>query len=152
MSRTELRQAYHWDTQAPTMGNVETTTMTGYASVYNMAVFEGTIAWRHEAGQFPADASELLEEYDGFIATMYCGYVGDDALLSYYVNEQKKMITKRVLVSDCAVRNDSDGTRTWMSENNIVAEIDSVLAEHIPLTTRGRYVKLTVFDTSDLYE
>lgn len=120
----------------------------GYASVYNYSVFEATLDWRIGAGQLTESETR---EVDGYVATLWCGYVGDTAILKY-MSKQKKITTKRVLVADCAVRNDSDGTRTWMQENNIVVEVDSVLAEDIPNTKRGRYVTLTVFDTSDLYE
>jgi len=98
----------------------------GYLSRYDDGVMLATVEVRQEWGQLPLDTSE----YDGFIAVLECEHIGKD----FYMFTEAGAY--RLLISDCAVRNDSDGTRTWMINNRIAGEINYSLAEEMGTLNR----------------
>lgn len=93
----------------------------GYLSYYDDGVMKATVDIRQEWGQLPED----LSDYDGFVATLECEHIGETFHMFTYKGYYK------LLVSDCAVRDDSDGTRTWMINNKIAGEINYSLSQEI---------------------
>lgn len=89
---------------------------TGYASHYADGVMSDVIDVRRGFGQFLYP----IDHYDGYVATMDCGLVGSEV----YARPVSSKDWESFLVVDCAVRDDSDGTRTWMEINNILIEVD----------------------------
>lgn len=83
----------------------------GYLSAYDKNPTVYTIQYRQEVGDIPRD----LSKYDGVIAVLDCGKIGQEAVLA--IGEK----TLSVIVFDCAGQ--SDGGHAWMVENNIVAEV-----------------------------
>lgn len=89
----------------------------GNSSRYSAGVMEATVHVRqHELNQLPL----YTNGYDGYVATRDCSHIGNVVLA-------RPTGTKRwryFLVADCARRDDGDGTRSWMTENNILLELD----------------------------
>ncbi len=127
-----------------------TTELHGYLSIYNRSVAEATIEYREHIEQFPQNT---LSEYDCFLATAKPEHIGDEAILTYSTDNQKSkgFADVRCLVIDSADRSGLDGTLKWFSENNIIAEIDSITAERIDRTGYKEY-SIIIYDTANLYE
>lgn len=91
----------------------------GLASRYDPGVMRATIEAR-QAGETDYALPSDIEHYDGYIATLECEDVGREAWV-WFDGVDRWL---HVLVTDCAVRDDSDGARSWMQDNNILFEID----------------------------
>lgn len=90
---------------------------TGWSSRYSAGVMEATVEVRQrQLKQLPL----YTERYDGFVASMDCRYIGSVVL----VRPSGTRRWYQMLVADCAKRDGSDGTRTWMTENNVLLELD----------------------------
>ena len=89
---------------------------TGYASHYSPHVMAATIEARQGWEQLPQD----LSGYAGFVARPHCDEIGDTVWLRAYGEGNYKPY----LVTDCAVRDGSDGAMSWMLDNNIPIELD----------------------------
>lgn len=83
----------------------------GYLSAYHKWPTLGTVSIREEWGQIPTDS---LEQYDVLIAVNNCDMIGREMVM--HVSD----MSFDALVFDCA---GPYGSR-WMTENDIVAEID----------------------------
>lgn len=92
----------------------------GWLSAYGQQPTDATIAYRQEIGDIPNN----LSMYDGVIAVLDCGRIGEEALL------RAEGVSLRVMVFDCA--GDSDGGYEWMIENNIAAEVGYYLWQEHP--------------------
>jgi hypothetical protein len=91
----------------------------GWLSAYNQNPTVATVKYRQGTGEIPAD----LSPYDGVIAVLDCGLVGEDAYL------HTKGGTFYVMIFDCA---GNDGGYSWMIENSVVAEVDYFMWEEHP--------------------
>lgn len=115
--------------------------LTGFTSRYDPGVMEATIDARIGWGEL---TPELVAAHDAYIAVVDCELIGASAWLqinggSHYqtgdpVNGGEWV---HALVTDCAVRDDSDGAKSWMLDNNILCEIDGATATRYGFTHYG---------------
>lgn len=85
----------------------------GWLSAYDQEPTDHTLEYRLEIG-------DVQEGYDVYLAVPGCDRIGETGLIRFPTGE-----TKTYQVFDCASRNTTeDQSKTWMEENNIVAEID----------------------------
>lgn len=104
----------------------------GVGSRYDAGVMAATIDARQAgltAYALPAD----IDHYDGYIAVRDCEDVGREAWI-WFAGVDRWL---HVLVTDCAVRDDSDGARSWMDDHGVLFEIDGRTAAHYGYTERG---------------
>lgn len=94
----------------------ESSAISGYASHYADDVMDGVIDVRRGFGQFLYP----IDHYDGFVAVLDCSLIGYEI----YARPAHLREWELFLVTDCAVRDDSDGAITWMQTNNILIEVD----------------------------
>ena len=94
----------------------------GWASRYSAGVMEATVKVRQEVLH---DLPHYVNRYDGFVATEDCSYIGKVVL----IRPSPKSRWYQMLVADCARRDNGDGTRSWMQENNILLELDYPTAQ-----------------------
>lgn len=92
----------------------------GSLSRYDPGVMGRVLEWRHETG-YPA-GFDPYQDYDGYIAVMWCEWVGHAADLDLYVDGEF-VGTKHVLISDCANPQHLH-TLHWMATAGIAAEVD----------------------------
>jgi len=85
----------------------------GWTSHYAPNVMDMVIENRVEWGHIEPDISR----FDGFVAVPSCDRIGDELLVRVYEWEL-------MLVTDCAKEDDSDGAYSWMTENDILIEVD----------------------------
>lgn len=97
---------------ALTGGRVES----GHMSAYDKNPTKFTLKARLDFEQL---TRQQLLRADVFLAVPDCNRIGDEVLVRINGGPWQ-----RGLIFDCAVRDDSDGARSWMAENNIVAEVD----------------------------
>jgi hypothetical protein len=117
------------------------TLLTGFTSRYDIGVFPATVDARLQMGHITQDQ---VNNHDGFAATVDCDLIG--TTLYVMPNGGLHMETaevvnngdwQRVLVADCAVRSGHDGARDWMLDNNILLELDGLLAAEYGYTHYG---------------
>ena len=117
------------------------TLISGLSSRYDIGVFPATVDARIEMGHISQDQ---VATHDGFAATVDCDMIG--TTLYVMPNGGLNMVTgevvndgdwQRVLVADCAVRDDSDGAKSWMLNNGILIEVDGSLAARYGYTHYG---------------
>jgi len=115
--------------------------VTGLTSRYSPGVMQATINARIEMGQLSAHS---VAAHDGYVAVLDCGRIGDT--LWIMVNDGRNWQTgelvdggrwQRVLVTDCAARQNWDGTQEWMRANNILTELDYQTAARYGFTHLG---------------
>lgn len=83
----------------------------GWSSAYVEETTIGTYNYRLSIG-------DIEPGYDSYIAVNDCGRISETGIM--IINDS----VRTYQVFDCARRDNSDGTRTWMEESNILAEID----------------------------
>ncbi len=83
----------------------------GFASRYDQLPTDATLDYRLEMG-------EAQTGYPVYIARPDCSEIG----LEYWVEYGNGWQLSQVF--DCAVRDDSDGALSWMTNNNILVELD----------------------------
>lgn len=110
----------------------------GFASHYSAGVFEPTIFARQEMGQLPTPIPDI---YAGFAATLDCHLMGD----TVWARHKPSEVFLPFLVADCAQRDGLDGTKSWMSENNILLELDYHSARRWKGIGRGLPIEV-IFD------
>lgn len=100
----------------------EPTSATGWASAYAPGVMEATVRYRleHDVWRVPPPADWYTAA--GYIATNNCAQVGSMATLIDPGGREW-----RVLVADCGGDEGPGMGADWMTENNIVAELDAGL-------------------------
>ena len=99
--------------------------VTGWLSQYGESPTIATIEYRQMIGDLPVD----LTPFDGFIAVANCGRIGDTGWLS--INGGP---LERIAVFDCSGHIE---TTTWMSANQIIAEVSYRLAVKYGLINQG---------------
>ena len=108
--------------------------VSGVLSGYAPGVFSDVVVNQMRYGHI----DYIPDSISGYLAVEDCTLVGEivwacfgDGRCSTY------------LIGDCAVRDDSDGTRTWMRTNNIAAEADyRTFTEH---KSAGDVTFVTIF-------
>lgn len=104
-------------------------TSEGYASQYSANVMRDTIKARVSMGHI---AQDDVRAADVYIAVIDCSRLGEMGWIA--VNDNAPEI---YIVVDCARRDDGDGTRSWMEQNNIIAELDHRTAVRYGVAGRG---------------
>lgn len=104
----------------------------GYASQYAVGVMDRVIAYRQSVDEIPDD----LSRYDGFVAVMHAADIGRE----YLIRPVDAHRWERFLAVDCAATN--DGTRSWMTRNNVLVEVDAETAERWDTVGFGARVEL----------
>ena len=107
------------------------------ASQYAQGGMERVIANR-QAGRTAVSLPADLPRVDGYAAAKECSEIGSVILLRPVGADR----WDRLLVVDCAVRDDSDGTRTWMDRKGVIAEVDHETA--LRWGTVGKLIKVEV--------
>lgn len=106
--------------------------VTGLTSRYDVGVMQATLEARIGWGEL---SRHQVQQYDGFAAMADCSLIGSSVWLM--INDGRHYVTgelvdggrwQRVLVADCARRDNGDGALDWMTSNGILTEIDGVLA------------------------
>jgi hypothetical protein len=111
------------------------TLLYGWCSQYHPLVMESVIRVR-QAGLTQYNLPQHLPPVDGFVALKDCKYIGSIVWMRPLGDEQWESF----LVVDCA--GVEDGTKTWMEENNIIAEIDWETAQRWDTVGRGLNVEM----------
>lgn len=115
--------------------------LVGLTSRYDLNVFPATVAARVEHGTI---TREQVATHDGFAAVVDCSLIG--TTIWAQVNGGLHFETgepvagqewRRLLIADCARRDDGDGAKSWMLDNNILIEIDGELAQQYGYTHLG---------------
>jgi len=88
------------------------------ASQYGPGVMERTIETR-QTGRVAVPLPEVLPQVDGYVAVEKCSDIGKVLWLRGPGQEWEKF-----LAVDCAVRDGSDGTLSWMAAKNVLVEVD----------------------------
>ena len=83
----------------------------GWSSAYVIETTIGTYDYRISTG-------DIDPGYDSYIAVSSCKRLSETGIM--VINDD----IRTYQVFDCAKRDNSDGTKTWMEEDNIAAEID----------------------------
>lgn len=132
--------------------------LTGLTSRYDIGVFPATVEARQSWGELSQDQ---IDNHDGFAAVVDCDLIGQ-TIYALPNNGQHwhtgELVDngewQRLLIADCAVRDDSDGAKSWMLDNNILIEIDGELAQSYGYTHQGvlPVVISTVPPMFDAYE
>lgn len=113
----------------------------GFASRYDDGVMRATIKARIEMGQL---SDHQVAQYDGYVAVEDCGQIGQP--LWVLINDGRHYLSgelvddgrwQKVLITDCARRDDGDGAKSWMAENGILIEMDYNLAAKYGFTHLG---------------
>lgn len=104
--------------------------ISGNASRYDVGVMQATIDARIEMGHL---TEAQVAAHDAYIAVEDCGDIGRSAWVWFEGADS----WIHALVADCAVRDDSDGARSWMRDNAILFEIDGVTAQEAGYTELG---------------
>ena len=84
----------------------------GWLSAYDLEPSEGTYEYRLSIG-------DIEPGYDVYLAVSDCSRMSETGLIFF---DNSTVETYQVF--DCAKRNNEDGTKTWMEQYNIIAEID----------------------------
>ena len=92
--------------------NTSVATYSGWLSAYDIEPSEATYEYRISTGDIEAG-------YDVYLAVGDCSRISETGTIRYNNGE-----TERYQVFDCAKRDNSDNTQTWMETHNIVAELD----------------------------
>ena len=109
--------------------------VTGWASAYAPGVMEATVAYRMDHGLWFTPPPHDWYQVAGYVAVNDCKRVGEMATLIDPGGREW-----RVLVADCGGPGEGQGA-DWMTENNIVAEMDATLWER-PTATHGRPLRV----------
>lgn len=88
----------------------------GWTSHYAPNVMAQVIENRQEWGHIPHD----LSHFDGFVAVPECDRIGE----TIYAKPAHWKTWETFLVADCARPIGTDGAYEWMTENNILIEVD----------------------------
>ena len=88
--------------------------MIGFLSAYALGPTQGTIAIRQEWGQLPQD----LSQYDVFLAVESCDHIGREVVMEIEGESYQG------LIFDCAGADAYSDGQSWMSRNQIAAEVD----------------------------
>jgi len=119
---------------APTQGSL---------SRYAPGVMERTNEWRHKHG-IPA-GFDPYTGYDGFVATGYCGDVGEVAI-AYLTIEGVESGPYRFYVSDCA---SNPATLGWMAREQIAGELDFETWQRLGIVDgRGAWMEYEIEDNT----
>lgn len=100
-----------------------TAELRGWASAYAPGRFEEVVRYRLDEGLWRHVPPRDWYTAAGYIATNDCSQVGQMATLTDPAGREY-----RVLIGDCA---GNDGGAVWMTENNIVAELDADLWQRL---------------------
>lgn len=94
-------------------GSSKITIYEGWLSAYAKEPTDHTLEYRLETG-------DIQEGYEAYIAVPECNRIGETGVIVLPDGNQKTY-----QVFDCASRNTAeDSSHAWMTENNIVAELD----------------------------
>lgn len=104
----------------------------GTASQYSPGVMERVVKTR-QSGRTARDLPRELPPVDGYIAVLECNRIGEIWRVFY------KERWESFLVADCA---GSDATRRWMTQNNILIEVDYLTAKRWGVVGRGAKVEV----------
>ena len=117
-----------------------TTLIFGWCSQYSPGVMENVVRVR-QAGLTAANLPMYLPRVDGFVALKECSEIGKIV----WMRKLGENEWESFLVVDCAAH--GDGTREWMDENNVIAEIDGETAKRWGVVGRGFNVEMMMFQT-----
>ena len=92
----------------------------GWASQYSANMMKPTIQARIDMGHITHKQVRMADVY---VAVVDCSRLGEMGYIS--INGSMPEI---YLVTDCARRDDGDGAKSWMTENNILVEINHAAA------------------------
>ena len=93
----------------------------GIASRYDPGVMGHTIAARLDMGHL---TPQQVAAVDVYVAVLDCADIGRNVWI--WFNGADDWLP--ALVTDCAVRDDSDGARSWMVDNGVLFEVDGTTA------------------------
>jgi len=116
-----------------------TGSVTGYASAYAPGVMDATVRYRLDHGLWWQPPPRDWYTVHGYVATNDCTQVGH--VMTLVAPDGREY---RVLVADCGGAEPGGGS-TWMTANNIVAELDWRLWQQLtarygrPLEVELRY-------------
>jgi len=99
------------------------------ASHYSPGIMQEVVANRHDMGQ-------LSTTHDKFVAVRDCDHIGEVLWLAPIGDPWEMFI-----VADCAMPPGTDGAYEWMTENNILVEVDYETAERWGSVGGGIYIE-----------
>jgi hypothetical protein len=102
--------------RGPVPVTYNTNFQSGYASYYAEGVMDATVYVRQQMNHIPPD----LRGWAGYVARPDCKEIGNTVWLRL-AGEHKFL---PYLVTDCARRDDGDGSLSWMQNNRILVEVD----------------------------